>query len=136
PFGYDRLDFPRFDSLNYALLGPVAALIGPAAAMNLYYIAGFYLIAFAAFWSLRRLGFALAPSMLCALLYAFLPYRILRGVGHLTNGAYFLVPLGIVALTWLALGRLDPRDADARRRFVFALVVAALLPLQMPYNGV
>jgi phosphoglycerol transferase len=136
PFGYDRLDFPRFDSLNYALLGPVATLIGPGAAMNLYYIAGFYLIAFAAYWSLRRFGFSLAPSVICALLYAFLPYRLIRGVGHLTNGAYFLVPLGIVALTWLALGRLDTRTPEGRRRFVFAIVIAALIPLQMPYNGV
>lgn len=135
PFGYDRLDFPRFDSLNYALLGPLAALIGPAAAVNVYYMAGFYLIAFAAHWSLRRLGFSSASSILCALLYAFLPYHILRGTGHLTNGAYFLLPLAFVVLTWLAQGRLDA-SRPTRRRLVFAIIVAALVTLQMPYNGV
>jgi phosphoglycerol transferase len=136
PFGYDRLDFPRFDSLNYAVLGPAAALTHAGTAMKLYYLAGFYLIAFAAYWSLRRLELSAAPSMLCALLYAFLPYHVIRGVGHLTNSAYFLVPPAIVALSWLALGLLDTRPADARRRLVFAIAIALLVPLQMPYNGV
>jgi hypothetical protein len=136
PFGYDRLDFPRFDSLNYALIGPLAALVGPGAAMNLYYIAGFYLIAFTAYWSLRRLGLALAPALLCGLLYAFLPYHVIRGVPHLTNGAYYLVPLAFVALIWLALGRLGTRAGGDRRRLAFALILAVLVPLQMPYNGV
>src|SRR5688572_28635761 len=41
PFGYDRLDFPRFDTLNYAIMGPIAAVTGEAGlAMNLYFLAG------------------------------------------------------------------------------------------------
>lgn len=136
PFGYDRLDFPRFDSLNYALIGPLAALIGPAAAMNLYYLGGFYLVAFAGFYSFRRLGLEMGPALLCALLYAFLPYHVIRNVAHLTNGAYYLVPLAMLVLVWLAQERIDVDTADARRRWLFALVVAALVPLQTPYNGV
>jgi phosphoglycerol transferase len=136
PFGYDRLDFPRFDSLNYALMGPVAALIGPARAMNLYFLACFYLIAFAAFWSLRRLGLALGPALLCSLIYAFLPYRIVRNVGHLTNAAYYLVPLAIVVLVWLARDRFATQPRNVRGAFIFALAIAVLVPLQMPYNGV
>jgi phosphoglycerol transferase len=136
PFGYDRLDFPRFDSLNYALMAPVAWTFGAAQAMNLYYLAGFYFIAFATFWSFRRLGLGTAAAALCALIYAFLPYHVLRGVHHLTNGAYFLVPFALLVLVELALDRLDTRPGDGRRRWIFALVLAVLLPLQMPYNGV
>ncbi|MBO9665167.1 hypothetical protein [Dokdonella sp.] len=137
PFGYDRLDFPRFDSLNYAIMGPVAALTGkPGLAMNLYFIASFYLIGLIALFALRRLGLATAPALLCALVYAFLPYHLFRGVGHLTNGTYYLVPLAILAVMWLARGELDPASPGARRRWWMALATALLLPLQMPYNGV
>lgn len=137
PFGYDRLDFPRFDSLNYAIMGPVAALTGkPGLAMNLYFLASFYLIGLTALFALRRLGLATGPALLCALVYAFLPYHLFRGVGHLTNGTYYLVPLAILALMWLARGELDPAAPEARRRWWLALATALLLPLQMPYNGV
>ncbi|MBN8726558.1 MAG: hypothetical protein J0H15_02500 [Xanthomonadales bacterium] len=137
PFGYDRLDFPRFDSLNYAILGPLAALTGESGlAMNLYYLAGFYLIGLTALFAFRRLGLGTLPALLCALVYAFLPYHLYRGVAHLTNAAYFLVPLAILVIAWLARGDLDPAMPGARKRWALALGTAVLLPLQMPYNGV
>ena len=137
PFGYDRLDFPRFDSLNYAIMGPLAVLSGHVgAAMNLYFIASFYLIAFAAFYSLRRLGLDQGPALVGALVYAFLPYHVLRGVGHLTNGTYFFVPLAILVAVRLAQNRIGLDSPDARRRTLSAIAVAVLLPLQTPYNGV
>lgn len=137
PFGYDRLDFPRFDSLNYVFMGPLAAISGEAGlAMNLYYIAGFYLIAFAAFWSLRRIGVRGGAAALGALLYAFLPFHVLRGVPHLTNGAYFLVPLAMTVLVWIARGDFAGNRPGIRSRWAVAIVVALLIPLQTPYNGV
>lgn len=136
PFGYDRLDFPRFDSLNYAIMGPVAALTGEAGlAMNLFYLAGYFLVGLSALWVLRAFGISTGPALICALAYAFLPYHQIRGVAHLTNGAYFLVPLGILVLAWLARGDLDPGRAP-RSRWALALATALLLPLQTPYNGV
>lgn len=137
PFGYDRLDFPRFDSLNYMVMGPLAALTGEAgAAMNLYFLASFYLIALSAFYCLRRLGFRIGPALICALIYAFLPYHLVRGTAHVTNGAYFLIPPAMLVLIRLAQNHIDFDTADARRRWFLALVVAVLLPLQTPYNGV
>jgi phosphoglycerol transferase len=137
PFGYGRLDFPRFDSLNYLLMGPIVALSGePGLTMNVYFILGFYLIAFAAYFAFKRMGLDTATALLCSLIYAFLPYHVIRGVGHLTNGAYYLVPLAMLVLVWLAQSRLGVESAEARRRWLFALAVAALVPLQMPYNGV
>jgi len=137
PFGYDRLDFPRFDSLNHAVMGPVAALTGePGLAMNLYFLASFYLIALSALLVFRRLRLSTGVAVVCALAYAFLPYHVLRGVSHLTNGAYFLVPPAILAATWVAQGRLDAGTPGVRGRWWIAAATAVLLPLQMPYNGV
>jgi phosphoglycerol transferase len=136
PFGYDRLDFPRFDSLNYAIMGLIAALTGQSGlAMNLYFILGFYLVAFSALYSLKRLGLDTGPALLCGLLYSFLPYHVLRGVTHLTNGTYFLVPLAMLVLFWLARNQLEFGAPASRRRWVFALLVALTIPLQTPYNG-
>lgn len=137
PFGYDRLDFPRFDSLNYAIIGPIAALTGESGlAMNLYFIATFYLIALAAFYCLRRLELDIGPAFICALAFAFLPYHLFRGVPHLTNGAYFLIPPALLVLIRLAQNYIGFQTPDTRRRWVLAIIVAALLPLQTPYNGV
>jgi len=134
PFGYDRLDFPRFDSVNYAVMGPIAAATRQAGlAINLYFIAGFFLIGFAAFHCLRRIGANVGVAVVCALVYTFLPYHLSNGVEHLTNGTYFLVPFGMLALIWLAQGRLA--GADARKYWPLALATAVLLPLQTPYNG-
>ncbi|WP_185982851.1 hypothetical protein [Aureimonas mangrovi] len=137
PFAYDRLDFPRFDSLNYAIMGPIAAVTGEAGlAMNLYYLASFYLIAFSAFWTLRRLTFDTAPAVICALVFAFLPYHLFRGVAHLTNGTYFLIPPAVLILFWAARDQMGFGTKEGRRRLLFALLVAVLITLQTPYNGV
>ena len=137
PFGYDRLDFPRFDSLNYAIMGPIAALTGkPALTINLYYIAGFFLVAFAGLFAFRRLGLGTGVAMLCALVYAFLPYHVLRGIAHVTNGAYFLVPLAMLVLVAIARDEIGWDRPERKRRFVFSLSLAALIVWQTPYNGV
>lgn len=137
PFGYDRLDFPRFDTLNYAVMGPIAALTGQAGlAMNLYFILGFYLIAFAAFFTFRRLGMQSFVALICAIIFAFLPYHLTRGVGHLTNGTYYLIPFALLITIRLAEGQVGPETVESRRRWFWALIVAVLLPLQTPYNGV
>lgn len=136
PFGFDRLDFPRFDSLNYAIMGPIAAMTGEAGiAINLYYLASFYLIAISAFWCLRRLGIDVAPALICALAFAFLPYHFAREIVHVTNGAYFLIPPAMLVLIRLAQGHIDFDTPDARRRWMFSILVVVLLTLQTPYNG-
>lgn len=135
PFGYDRLDFPRFDSLNYAVMGPLAAVTGsPGFAINFYYILSFYLIGFAALFAFRRLGLSLWVAGACALAYSVLPYHMFRSIWHVTNGAYFLVPLALLVLIYLAEG--EPAGSLTRKSAAFAVGVAILLPLQTPYNGV
>ena len=137
PYGYDRLDFPRFDSLNYAFMGPIAAATGQSGlAINLYYIASAFAIAIAAFLAFMQLGLRAGISFVLSLLYALLPYHLLRGVTHVTNGAYFLVPPAMLVLIWLAENRFATTGIDSKRRLRFALAVAVLIPLQTPYNGV
>ena len=74
--------------------------------------------------------------MLCALVYAFLPYHVLRGIAHVTNGAYFLVPLAMLVLVAIARDEIGWDRPERKRRFVFSLGLAALIVWQTPYNGV
>ena len=50
---------------------------------NTYFILSFPAVAVAALYSFRRLGISRLTSLLCALLYAFLPFHILRGQSQL-----------------------------------------------------
>lgn len=136
PYGYDRLDFPRFDSLNYAIMGAVSYMTTPGTAMNLYFIAGFYLIAFSGFFGFRLLGLSAPVAVICSLVFAFIPYHIIRGVSHLTNGTYYLIPLGVLVAVRLAQGTINVHSSSGRRELLLSIFVAILLPLQTPYNGV
>ena len=129
------LDFPRFDSLNYAIWGDCRVDWPDGLAFNPTSLPGLP-DGLAALYSFRGLGLSAGTALLCSLLFAFLPYHVVRGVTHVTNGAYFLVPLGMLVLAWIARGDLEGSGVDTRRRWLLAIPVAVMLPLQTPYNGV
>ncbi len=89
--------------------------------MNLLYLASFPLVGIAGFLALRRLGADPWPAVVCAVLYALLPYHFLRGEGHLwlvhvLRGPGRGLPGGSGALRGTAApGRRD-RPRDPRRR--------------------
>jgi phosphoglycerol transferase len=100
PGGQDLHEFPMSDSLQFLLLKLFAVVLGnPFAAVNVYFLLGFPLTALTTLFVLRHLGISPGPALVSALLYAFLPYHFLRGVGHLFLASYWMVPL----LVWLAL---------------------------------
>ena len=71
---------------------------------NTYFILSFPAVAVAALYSFRRLGISRLTSLLCALLYAFLPFHILRGQSQLWLISYFMVPLACLLLIRLDQG--------------------------------
>ena len=62
--------------------------------MNVYFLLTFPLAAAAAYLAFRHLGATRAPSVVCATLFALLPYHFVRGETHLFYSAYFAVPIG------------------------------------------
>jgi phosphoglycerol transferase len=103
PFGLEMHDFPLSDGLFFLLERAIAATTSRDAAVvvNLYYFGTYFLTTVVALAVLRRLGVARGPAVVCALLYAFLPYHMHRGERHLFLSSYFLVPLAVLVCVWI-----------------------------------
>lgn len=103
PYGLNFLDFPRSDNLHLILLKAIS-LIFPhyGVTMNLFYLLGFPLAAITSLYVFRHFKMSSLPAFLGSLLYTFLPYHFFRNVQHLFLSAYYLVPLTIMVVLWVA----------------------------------
>ncbi|HZD33515.1 MAG TPA: hypothetical protein VE779_17855 [Candidatus Angelobacter sp.] len=111
--------------------------------INLYYLLTYPLIAITSLYAFRRLGVSLGLGIAGGILFAFLPYHLLRSEGHLVLSSYYLVPLTVLAAVWVAHGhplfRFD-EQTNAHKRAplitrdgVLALVACALVGADNPY---
>lgn len=118
PLRLDLRDHPIVDSLQMALARIICALTGNyAIAINIFYLLGYPLAAVSCMFCLRRLGVWPAVAMGCGVLFAFLPYHMWRGQGHLFLGHYWPIPPVVVTSIWLATGRrFTCISASTRRR--------------------
>jgi phosphoglycerol transferase len=69
--------------------------------MNLYFLLGFVLIACVSFAVMRALHVSRIPAVVASVLYAVLPYHLMRAEHHLFLGAYWIVPLAVLVCMWL-----------------------------------
>jgi phosphoglycerol transferase len=110
PNQLELYDYPVLsgDTLNVVLIWLLGLFgAGSAAAMNLLYLASFPLVGLTAFLVLRRVGADPWAALVCASLYALLPYHFIRGEGHLFLSTYYAVPVGaFLALSVLSGDRL------------------------------
>ena len=105
-------DFPVIDSLHFAAVALIDRAVGhPVVAMNVYYLLTYPLAAFCGMLAGRLLGLSLSAAGCLGLLYAFLPYHQMRGFSHYFLSAYYLVPLALVVVVNLSLGRVRLRRA-------------------------
>lgn len=82
-----------------------------ATVTNVYFLLTFPLAAMTAVVILRRLGSARGPALVCAVLFALLPYHFARGQNELFIVGYFAVPFG----AYLVLTILKGEALFARR---------------------
>lgn len=129
PYGQELYDLPHgADNLNLLMLR-LAALTGqPGLALNLFYLAGFFLVGASMHLVLRRLSGRAAVAGIVSILFAVSPFHLLRGTGHALLSAYYSVPVAV--LLGLAILADDPPLSRWRRwRPVIArrdvLVIAA-----------
>jgi len=112
PGRQELYDFPVIDHWHFAAIALIDRVAGhPVVAMNLYYFLTYPLAAVCAMFAGRCLGLSLPAAGCLGLLYAFLPYHQIRGFAHYFLSAYYLLPLALVVVVNVALGRLRWRRA-------------------------
>src|SRR5207253_2480382 len=67
---------------------------------NVFFLLTFPLTAVIALFVLRRFAVSYGPALIASLLYAFLPYHLLRNC-QLFFAAYYHVPLMVLVIVWL-----------------------------------
>ncbi len=93
-FGLDSNAFPQTEGASSVLIFLIARVSrGIGMTMNLFFLLGFFLATATALHVFLRRGFHPALSVAAALLYAFLPYHLLRGEYHIFLAAYYAAPL-------------------------------------------
>jgi phosphoglycerol transferase len=115
PFGMSFGDFPIPNLLHMLALRMLTLFIhNPATALNLYYLAGFPIIALASAYVLRRFGVSWATASIVSVIYAFLPTRFMRNESHLFYAQYYLAPVLVLSVVWAARGH-GLFDPDTKR---------------------
>lgn len=61
-------------------------------AFNVFILSSFFLVAYAAFYVLKKLNISTAVAILMSVVYSLLPYHLMRFTTHSYLGFYFLVP--------------------------------------------
>jgi hypothetical protein len=147
----DWSDFPLGPDRVHLVLYRVLRLVTGDAmvAFNLYLLAGFLLVAWAAYAVLRV--WRISPLVAGALSVAFTlaPYHFARlSDGHVFLAAYFSVPLGVLLAVWASDGSLAGRgfagfagarrgaDRHDRRRLLATAACVAIVGSSSAYYGV
>jgi phosphoglycerol transferase len=139
PAGLDLHDFPIADNLQILVMKLIALWTKDyGVVLNVYYLLTFPLTAMTSLFAFQRLGFSYPTSVAGSLLFTFLPYHFFRGEMHIFLSGYYLLPLVIFVILWIA-GAGDPaptgptveerkpdwRFAEGGSRIVCVLVASA-----------
>lgn len=96
PAGQTMYDFPSADNLHFLLIKFISLFTGDyAVVMNLFFLATFPLAALSSLFVFRRFAISAPVAVVGGILFAFIPYHLLRGEVHLFLSAIYIVPLTI-----------------------------------------
>jgi phosphoglycerol transferase len=140
PGGLHLHDFPCAANGDLAVLKVMTWFSSdPALVINSFFLLTFPLVAFTAIPVFRHFGLSYPTALAGGLLFAFTPFHLLRGEGHLFLSSYYPVPLGVLLALWVFLDVpiFAPRArAGLSARGWVALATCFLLAVAMPYFAV
>lgn len=126
PFTFQGASFPAATSLDWLIMKGIALFTqSPGLLINLYWLLSLVLTGWTSQICLRILVRSEALAFCGGLIYALLPFAILRHITHL-NLVYFSVPV----LTTLALNIARPALIDPSKRQGFLLMAMVFCALQ------
>jgi phosphoglycerol transferase len=106
PGQQELYDFPLPEWVHFGVLAVIRLFTRNfGLATNILYLLSYPLAAVTCLYAFRRIGISPGLATAGAVLFAFLPYHLLRNEGHLIFSCYYLVPLmGLIAI-WVGTGR-------------------------------
>ena len=126
PYGLSWSDFPLGPDRVHMILIRFLRLFGgdPMLSLNLYFVLGFFLVAWASFTVLRALSVSRLVAGGVSIAFTIAPYHFARiSDGHVFLAAYFAVPLGVLLAIWSSDGSITHRMSRARWIAVVAMVL-------------
>jgi phosphoglycerol transferase len=103
PFGQYMAAYPNSDGFSFLLIKIIGIFTDDwAVAMNVFYFLTYILAALASFWAMRKMGVHAGVAYIFSLLYAFLPFHLMRSENHLYLAAYYAAPL-VIFVVYTAL---------------------------------
>jgi hypothetical protein len=108
PDGQYLYDFPVNANLDIMIMKIISIFIpNYAATINIYFLLTFILTTISTMLVLRHFNVSYSISILGSLLYSFVPYHFLRGIGHLTLAAYYMIPAIVMVILWVSMSSPD-----------------------------
>jgi len=137
PSGGQMYDFPGADLAHVALLWLISRFtVEYAVVLNVFSLLTYPLIALAAAWAFRRLGFSRVSALAFSILYATIPFHQSRVTVHQYLSAYWVVPLAVAMIATVVFDARSQLGAPPERRFAGLPVWAWLVVLAMGTCGV
>ena len=138
PFGQESYDFaaPFGDTVHYVVVWLLGLALGdPVLVFNAFFLLCFALIAVITYVVLRDLGAARPAALVAGVLFALLPYHLLRHQAHLFLTSYYAIPLAV----WLVVAVCEGRrliDRAAPRRSLLVVAVCLVVGSASNYYAV
>jgi phosphoglycerol transferase len=110
PFGQQLYDFPAIsDGLPLAVIWLLTKCgASPAAASNIFFLAGYVISAISGHLGARLLNLRQASAIATGFLFTFLPYHFQHGSGHLFLSWYPIIPICLALIIRLMSGVTAP----------------------------
>jgi len=134
PYSLVNYDYPTFDNLHYLFLRVIGFISSNySLAVNLYYLLLFPLTTITSLIVLRYFGVTWTISIFVSILFSFLPFRIMRNVGHLFLSAYYLIPFSLLVFYWLLKSKMSPPYIKNGGKIIYSLLISLVIGLSGLY---
>jgi hypothetical protein len=105
PTGTDLEDYPFYDMFHLFMFKFLSFFTNKfGRILNVYFLLTFPFTTISALFVFRKFEVSEAGAIFGSLIYTFLPYHFLHGENHIFLAAYYVVPLIVMMLIWLAKG--------------------------------
>ena len=120
PFTAIRYDYPIAEPLQFGVLRVLSLFgLGGYELFNVLTLLPFPLTALTMYWACRRMDVSRSLAVLMGVVYTFLPFHIMRAVGHTLLASYWIVPLSMTVALQVAQGERVFFGVKSRFRLTF-----------------